>query len=184
MDTYGVAAHSFARSLVQLSAQQRGLSYFREHQPWRSMEAIPSTAALTLMDQAGWKIGSGTTPTVIAGLPDLARILRDTLPASTERRADSAPTLERLIPGSAATSFLSHEPVGSSSQGGLVQTIVVGTGSVDAEAAWPRVVWPAWPKADGLPWSFGQITISKRGLTGAEVMDLNPVSRMIILRAH
>ena len=53
MDTYLVAAHSFARSLVQLSAQQRGLNYFREHQPWRSMEPIDSTAALTLMDQTG-----------------------------------------------------------------------------------------------------------------------------------
>ena len=68
-------------------------------------------------------------------MPDLARILRDTLPPSPERRADpTPPTLERLIPGSAATSFLSHELVGSSSQGGLVQTIVAGTASVGAEA--------------------------------------------------
>jgi hypothetical protein len=185
METYGLAVHCFARALVQLSAQQRGLNYFREHQPWRSMQPLEAGAALALLDDAGWRTEKGAPASAVAGVPDLARILRDTSPPSSEPPVASAPALERLIPGSVATPFFPHELVGSNSSGGLVQTLNASPpGPVDAAVGWPRIVWPAWPLGVDGPWSFGQITTSPSALKKAEVIEVNPATRMILIPAH
>jgi hypothetical protein len=184
LGTYVKAVQVFARALVQLSVQQRGLDYFREHQPWRSMEPLRADATLAVMDAHGWLTGSQASPALVASVPDLARILRDTAPASTERRAEPAGTLERLIPGSPATPFLWHDHVVTHSSGGLVQTISTGSAGLGASGSnWPRIIWPAWKSDDGEPWSFGEITSSRMLPAKPEIIDINANNRAIIIKA-
>lgn len=58
IDAYNYACSMFARELVHHWVKQRGAKYFREHQPWHSMEAMDDEVYLTNLwgDLAGWQI--------------------------------------------------------------------------------------------------------------------------------
>jgi hypothetical protein len=149
------------------------------------MEPLRADATLAVMDAHGWLTGSQASPALVASVPDLARILRDTAPASTERRAEPAGTLERLIPGSPATPFLWHDRVVTHSSGGLVQTISTGSAGQGASGStWPRITWPAWKSDDDGPWSFGEITSSKMVPAKSETIDINANNRAVVIKAQ
>jgi hypothetical protein len=97
-DSYRRGCAQFARELVLLFVRQRGASYFREHQPWHSMEIMDDEVFLDHLDSprpmqpwaGGWDIDGPTYP---AARPqrsyktrwtgfhdvDLARFYRDNL---------------------------------------------------------------------------------------------------------
>jgi hypothetical protein len=64
MATYDYAAMMFARELAHHWVKQRGAPYFREHQPWHSMEALDDEVFLTNLwgDLAGWQIDGPKYP--------------------------------------------------------------------------------------------------------------------------
>jgi hypothetical protein len=64
MDTYNYASYMFARELVHHWIKQRGAGYFRQNQPWHSMEFMPEEVYLTNLwgDIAGWQIDGPTYP--------------------------------------------------------------------------------------------------------------------------
>ena len=64
IDEYNYACQMFARELVHLWLKQRGAKYFRDHQPWHSMEAMDEEVYLTNLwgDLAGWQIDGPNYP--------------------------------------------------------------------------------------------------------------------------
>lgn len=65
LDGYHYGCSVFARELVHLHVQQRGGRWFRERQPWHSMEPIDEEVFPThlLADVAGWQLDGPTYPT-------------------------------------------------------------------------------------------------------------------------
>jgi len=145
-DTYAVACARFGRALTQLCAQQRGANYFREHQPWRSMQPIATNAALSIITADGWQMEPENAPVVPAAAPDLARLGRDAQLGKSPSL--SAEKLERLIPAHSPTPFLAMEettPVEFPSAFHLLTS------------AWPRLAWTDWKTPSGAPWNFGEV---------------------------
>lgn len=64
MDAYHYGCQMFARELVHHWLKQRGAAYFRERQPWHSMEAMDEEVYLTNLwgDTAGWQIDGPRYP--------------------------------------------------------------------------------------------------------------------------
>jgi hypothetical protein len=64
IDTYHYAAYQFARELVHHFIKQRGAAYFRQRQPWHTMEPMPEEVYLTNLwgDVAGWQIDGPAWP--------------------------------------------------------------------------------------------------------------------------
>jgi hypothetical protein len=64
IDTYNYACQMFARELVQEWLRVRGVKYFRDNQPWHSMEAMDGQVFLgALRDEtAGWQIDGPVYP--------------------------------------------------------------------------------------------------------------------------
>jgi len=64
MDSYNYGCYVFARELVHLFLKQRGAEYFRNHQPWHSMELMDEEVFLTSLrpDNAGWQIDGPRYP--------------------------------------------------------------------------------------------------------------------------
>lgn len=64
LDTYHYACSVFARELVHHYVKQRGASYFRDHQPWHSMEPMDEEVYLTDLwgETAGWRIDGPNYP--------------------------------------------------------------------------------------------------------------------------
>lgn len=92
MDAYGYGCSVFARELVHLHVQQRGARWFRERQPWHSLEPIDEEVFLTNLwgDLAGWQIDGPRYPAAAGERqsanrwvrfqdPDVARFYRDHL---------------------------------------------------------------------------------------------------------
>ena len=158
-DTYVEACQSFARAVVQLCAQQRGLNYFREQQPWNSMESIGERARLTSLTTNGWQIDDPAPPSPLAGSPDVARVWSDVQPVSREGRQQPAVQLERLIPGAPPMPFIFDRGLEAGSPNSfLVHRIVTEPpGNGGRSPAWPRMIWPDWKTPTGTPWNFGQI---------------------------
>jgi len=177
-DTYAEACQFFARAVTQLCAQERGLNYFREQQPWRSMDPIGAEMSLTLMTANGWQIDKPAPRAGLASSPDLVRIGRDVLPVSRERRYDQpAAKLERLIPGSTPTAFIpgSAQEVAKENSF-LVQRIVAESFNQKVGASapnWPRIIWPEWKTPTGAPWNFGQVAASTNSPVRVESQALN-----------
>jgi hypothetical protein len=166
-DAYAEACHVFARAVIQLCAQQRGLNYFRVQQPWHSMNPMNADAALSVMTAQGWQIDKPAPPSSLISSPDLALLWRDVQPASHERRQDQmSAKLERLIPGSTPTPFISSEREPANSPFSLVQAI-------EPAATWPRITWPNWKTTRDGAWNFGQIAISTNSPARVESHALN-----------
>lgn len=176
-ETYAAACNEFAHALTGLVAQQRGLNYFRERQPWDSMQPLDS-------------IPIGKAPLALATIsnlpPDLERIRQDT--QSTSATKSPAPKVERLIPGFAATAFLPHKKLKHDSPGyGLVYMLSTGntdTSSVPARPDWPRLTWPNWKTPSGMVWNFGQIAPSTNSPAKVQIVDLSPHTRVAIYPAR
>jgi hypothetical protein len=64
MDSYNYACYSFARELVHLFVKQRGADYFRQLQPWHSMEFVDDEVFLTHLsgDTRGWMMDGPKFP--------------------------------------------------------------------------------------------------------------------------
>ena len=64
MDAYHYGCYTFARKLTLAFLKQRGVDYFRQHQPWRSMEFMDEEVFLTSLDTGtvGWRIDGPNYP--------------------------------------------------------------------------------------------------------------------------
>ena len=64
MDAYNYGCYMFARQLTLLFLKQRGADYFRQHQPWHSMELMDEEAFLTSLGGGtiGWRIDGPKYP--------------------------------------------------------------------------------------------------------------------------
>lgn len=167
-DAYAVASHRFARAWVQLWAQQRGINYFRENQPWKSMEPIEPGIGLARITTAGWEIGGAIGEFDLVGAPDIDRLWRESLPMKKTPQRQFAPAAERLIPGGPATGFvtgLERSVAGPNSF--LVQQAMHET------SHWPRIVWPDWKVPGGALWNFGAVRIHSNAPARTESIPLN-----------
>jgi hypothetical protein len=176
MDTYAHAAHVFARALVQLVAEQRGINYFREHQPWRSMEPLSASAALAGLTTNGWVAGPASMET-FAGVPDIARLLRDAQPPAAGQPPGPGAKRERLIPGGRATPFLANRDSESNAFSGLVHSIECGN-----TGGWPRMVWTAPQPGSDTGWNFGAIMTTRSAAVKSEVLHLDANTRVTVVR--
>jgi hypothetical protein len=93
--SYQLGCSAFARELVHLHVRQCGTAWFREQQPWHSMEAIDEDAVPSMLqgDPSGWHLGNLEGREVPSGRslferrwmgfedPDVARFLRAHLSA-------------------------------------------------------------------------------------------------------
>jgi len=151
-DAYADASQFFARSLVQLCAQRRGLNYFRENQPWKSMDPIATNAALTRLSAFGWELGVEIAPPNASTMPDIARLWLASGPEQRLPSSHSTVKLERLIPGGEPAPFapdLERHAAGPN-------TFLVRRVRVERDG-WPRVEWVDWKTSTGAPWNFGEI---------------------------
>ena len=64
IDEYNFACQMFARELVHQWLQVRGTKYFRDNQPWHSMEAMDGEVYLTRLrrDGSGWQLDGPNYP--------------------------------------------------------------------------------------------------------------------------
>ena len=186
-DTYAIACERFARTFTQLFAQQRGLSYFRERQPWRSMKPMEESALLTAIGVGGWQTDSSSSPLVSDRFPDLMRLWRDTQLVSGKPAPAPQMKFERLIPGHAPTGFLPSvvsetlEPLA-----GLVSEIdgeSLPRSAKDGSTTWPRLVWKDWKTPTGAAWNFGQVSPSTNESARSVTVPLNANTRVTIYSA-
>ena len=185
MDTYTDASQTFARALTQLAAQQRGLKYFREWQPWQSMEPLATNSALAVVTASGWVINQAAVANAPAGAPDLARIWRDALPPVREQPSGASSNRdERLIPGGAPSPFVAGaERAVSEPHFQLVQHIIVESpdrNARDARISWPRLSWSDWKTPPGRPWNFGQVRTSTKAPADLQTFLLNWNTRVLV----
>ena len=101
MDSYNYGCQMFARELVHHWIKQRGAAYFRQHQPWHSMEWMDEEVYLTNLwgDTAGWQIDGPNYPKQTGERQfqnrwvrfkdaDMGRFYRDYLGADVKRELD------------------------------------------------------------------------------------------------
>ena len=172
-DTYAFACAQFARALTQLAAQQRGANYFREHQPWHSMEPLPDDTKLSLLTTDGWLFTRTNLDRSLETSPDLARLWRDAQPLTKNSSAlASSVKLERLIPGHTATEFFAWPENGSESRGlaTLLQATLSG----------PLLYWPDWKTPAGAAWNFGLTTVTPKSISAAQEIRLNASTRVVV----
>ena len=64
MDAYNYGCYIFARQLTLLFLKQRGADYFRQHQPWHSLEFMDEEVFLANLDTSvvGWRIDGPNYP--------------------------------------------------------------------------------------------------------------------------
>lgn len=64
LDSYNYGCYVFARELVHLFLKQRGADYFRQRQPWHTLEFMDDEVFLTNLwgDTAGWQIDGPNFP--------------------------------------------------------------------------------------------------------------------------
>lgn len=97
MDAYHYGCSMFAREVTHLFIKQRGIEYFREHQPWHALAPIDEEAFLTELDgPAGWNFDGPNFPATAVDRkftnrwsrfqdPDVARFYRDYLQDDVKR---------------------------------------------------------------------------------------------------
>ncbi len=175
-DTYALACARFARALTQLTAQQRGAKYFREHQPWHSMEPLADSMTLSHLTTDGWQFARTNSAPSLENTPDLARLLRAAQPM-TKNPAVTAPLkLERLIPGHPATEFLAWSENVSESRGLAAR--------LHASPSGPSLYWPDWKTPAGAEWDFGHVTVSPKPARAAQEIRLNATTRVVVYPGH
>jgi hypothetical protein len=176
-ETYAMACDRFARALTRLVAQQRGVNYFRERQPWHSMQPLDSMPS-------DWKPLPAGAATV-SNLPsDLARIWQDAPSTARTAAKPAAQKLERLIPGYTASSFLAREkPANDASETGLIYTLQTETRdnlASPGQPAWPQMIWPLWKTPSGAAWNFGQVSPRTNAPATVQAVPLNSTTRVLI----
>jgi len=100
-DTYAFACYIFVRELVHHYIKQRGARYFRENQPYDSMELMPEEVYLTNLwgDTAAWRLDGPEYPKqtgerqytnrwVRFSCPDVGRFYRDYLLEDVRKELD------------------------------------------------------------------------------------------------
>jgi hypothetical protein len=185
MDTYTDACQTFARALTQLAAQQCGPKYFREWQPWQSMDPLPTNSALTVMTASGWGIGRPAVSNSFVGAPDLVRIWRDALPLVREPASSASSNRdERLIPSGASSPFVAGvERAVAEPHPQLVLDIISDSPDLtsrDFKTSWPRLSWSNWKTPLDRPWNFGQVQSSTNPPAGLQTFLLNWNTRVLI----
>jgi hypothetical protein len=170
-ETYAVACARFARATIQLSAQQRGANYFREHQPWHSMEPMTGSMALSHLTTDGWQFTR--TNSSLENSPDLARLLRAAQPMAKVPAAAPPPVeLERLIPGHPATEFLTSQENASESRGLTARLLPAPAG--------PSLQWLEWKTATGAAWNFGFVSMVPNQTAAPQKIPLTRHSRAFV----
>jgi hypothetical protein len=182
-DAYHHASSVFARALVQDWVRQRGLPYFRENQPWHSMEPFGTNAVLEMLRAglAGWEIQheKAMSNRWKTSDIDVARFFHDFLLTESERERTHVERLrpterERLIPGAPASPFL------TGLEATATQAASVLTQEIDARPhAWPHPVWRTWRTPAGTPWNFGAVTTSHRPPASWRSRALNWNARLL-----
>lgn len=160
-DTYALACVRFARALTQLTAQQRGANYFREHQPWHSMEPLADSVTLSHPTPDGWHFARTNLSSTLEASPDLARLLRAAQPMTKAPAATPPVKLERLIPGHTATEFLAWPENASESRGLAAR--------MNGSPSGPKLEWSEWKTTAGVAWNFGAITVTPQPAPPREV---------------
>ena len=172
-ETYALACARFARALTQLTAQQRGAKYFREHQPWHSMEPLADSTALSHLTTDGWQFTRTNLSSSLEASPDLARLLRTTEPLAKAPAAAASPVkLVRLIPGHPATEFLAWPENASESRGLAAR--------MKASPSGPSLYWPDWKTPAGVAWDFGRTMMFPKPNRPAEEIRLNANTRVMV----
>ena len=171
-DTYALACARFARALTQLTAQQRGAKYFREHQPWHSMEPLADSTALSHLTTDGWQFTRTNLSSSLEASPDLARLLRAAQPMRKESAAATSSKLQRLIPGHPATEFLAWLENISESRGLAAR--------MNASPSGPSLYWPDWKTPAGAAWNFGHTTVIPKTVGAAQEIRLNANTRVVV----
>ncbi len=175
-DTYALACARFARALTQLTAQQRGAKYFREHQPWHSMEPLADSRALSHLTTDGWQFTRTNSAPSLENNPDVARLVRAAEPLAKTPAATAPPVkLVRLIPGHPATGFLAWPENGSDSRGLATR--------MKASPSGPSLYWADWKTPAGVAWDFGHTMISPKSPRSAKEMRLNSSTRVMVYPA-
>ena len=175
-DTYALACARFARALTQLTAQQRGAKYFREHQPWHSMEPLADSMTLSHLTTDGWQFARTNLNSSLEANPDLARLLRAAQPMAKVPAAAAPPLkLERLIPGHPATEFLAWSENISESRGLAAR--------MNASPSGPSLYWPDWKTPTGAAWNFGHATVAPQPARAAQEIRLNANTRVVVYPA-
>ncbi len=173
-ETYARACDHFARALTRFFAQQRGVNYFRERQPWHSMQPLVSMPP-------DWK----PLPTGAAAVsnlpPDLARIWQDAQPITRGAAKPSVQKRERLIPGYTPTSFLAgEEPSTGVPETGLIYTLQMETrNNLATPLAWPQMIWPLWKTPSGTAWNFGRVAPRTNAPAAVKAVPLNSTTRVV-----
>ena len=165
-DAYAQASQLFARGMVQLYAELRGLKYFHNNQPWHSMKLLSTNATLGRLTTSGWAVGEGVPVLTTAVAPDISRLLREAWPSIANRGPVTAVPVsyERLIPGGSAWPFQTGAELFAAEPSTFL------TGKFDAQTL--SYTWPQWRTPAGAPWNFGQITIPGKAMK-AQSMPLN-----------
>ena len=172
-DTYALACARFARALTQLTVQERGAKYFREHQPWHSMEPLAESLALSHLTTNGWQFTRTNLNPSVETNPDLARLLRAAQQQLIKGSA-AAPLmkLERLIPGHPPTEFLAA-PENVSESRGLATRLHASPAAVSLQ-------WSEWKTMVGGPWDFGATTVTPKPVGGPREIRLNANTRVVV----
>jgi len=100
IDTYDYACYMFARELVHHYVKQRGAAYYRQHQPWHSMEFMDEEVYLTNLwgDLAAWQIDgpnypnpgrAGVSPANNPSTAETPESRRDARSTSPERQSNN-----------------------------------------------------------------------------------------------
>ncbi len=172
-DTYALACARFARALTQLTAQQRGVNYFREHQPWHSMEPMVADTKLSHLTTDGWQFTRTNFTPSLEATPDFARLLHAAQPmAKTPAATVPAVKLERLIPGHPVTAFLAAEE-SNADVSGLVTRL-------DASSPGVSLHWPGWKTPAAATWSFGAVSVTPQSVGARREIRLNANTRVVV----
>ncbi len=149
LEAYRLGCGSVAREFALLYGRLRGGRWFREQQPWRTMEAMPETVAprKLLGGGAGWEIVGPGYPTDFPGAwPgerwlrfrdwDVARFCRDYLAAEVRAEAGWMERVEAADGGVASASVIGLMELGFVAHGRTNQLTIqapsVGDGKTSA----------------------------------------------------
>jgi hypothetical protein len=210
LDAYHYGAAVFARELAQDWVKLRAARYFRNHQPWHSLEAMPEEVfASEIRGDTGWVIDGPNFPananerrfnnrwTRFAN-PDLARFYRDGLRAEVQREVDvtqkDSGSPEEIIANSMAV-LRANEPMqyGRLIPAALPSPFVAGVErdvagphsvlvqTIRAPDEWPRLTWPEWKTPTGAPWNFGEVVAGTNAAPQTTEVPLNWNTRVLLL---
>lgn len=174
LDAYHFGCSVVARERTLDEMRQRGASWFQEHQPWHSMEALSGAVRLTHVEGGlkGWNLAEAASED--PRLTELHQVDAGSefWPAAVARsweilRTQRSSRMERLIPvapASPITLGLPRAVPGPNPH--LLQHVEVGA---DEDApVWPRVVWGGdWKTPTGERWNFGEVRIGGGGVMSA-----------------